>query len=161
MAYKLGPRSRQRLEGVHPDLVCVVERAIQITPVDFTVLEGVRTVERQKTLLAKGASKTMNSRHLTGHAVDLGACLDGSVRWDWPLYYPIADAMKQAAEELGIRVYWGACWSCINDEDNVSDAVIAYIERKKAVGKKPFMDGPHFQLPWSDFPDNACLEEAS
>lgn len=155
MAYKLGTRSRQRLIGVHHDLVRVVERAIEITEVDFTVLEGLRTAERQRRLLDKGATTTMRSRHLTGHAVDLGAYVDGSVRWDWPLYHKIADAMKQAAEELGIRVYWGACWSCINDEDDLSDAVTAYLERKKASGKRPFMDGPHFQLSWEDYPSEA------
>ena len=71
MSYALGERSRQRLACVHPDLVKVVERAIQITPVDFTVLEGRRTKERQAELLKAGATTTMNSRHLTGHAVDL------------------------------------------------------------------------------------------
>ena len=81
MQYSLGERSRQRLEGVHHDLVRVVERAIQITPVDFTVLEGLRTIQRQQQLLAAGATTTLKSRHLTGHAVDLGAFVGGEVRW--------------------------------------------------------------------------------
>lgn len=106
MAYKLGKRSRQRLEGVHPDLVKVVERAIEITEVDFTVLEGLRTVERQKKLLAKGASKTMRSRYITGHAVDLGAYVDGRVDWSWPLYHRVAAAVKWAAKELEIPITW-------------------------------------------------------
>ena len=127
MGFKLSARSLGRLAGVHSDLVSVVERAIQITEVDFTVLEGVRTKSRQKELVASGASQTMNSRHLTGHAVDLGAWVAGSVRWDWPLYHKIADAMKQAAKELGTPIEWGGDWTS-------------------------FKDGPHYQLPWSHYP---------
>lgn len=122
MAYKLSNRSLKRLQGVHPDLVLVVKRAIEITKVDFTVLEGLRTLERQKKLVKQGASKTTNSRHLTGHAVDLGAYVDGGVSWHWPLYHKIADAMFFAAGELGIDIEWGGDWSS-------------------------FPDGPHFQLP--------------
>lgn len=95
MSFSLGARSESRLEGVHADLVRVVRRAIAITPVDFTVLEGVRTVARQRQLVDAGASRTMNSRHLTGHAVDLGAIVAGKVRWDWPLYHQIAKAMAR------------------------------------------------------------------
>ena len=127
MGYTLGSRSKKRLEGVHPDLVRVVERAIELTEVDFTVLEGMRTVARQKKLVAKGASTTMNSRHLTGHAVDIGAWIDGTVRWDWPLYYKLADAMKQAAKELNVDLEWGGDW-------------------------KSFKDGPHYQLSWAAYP---------
>lgn len=127
MSYALGERSRQRLAGVHPDLVKVVERAIQITPVDFTVLEGLRTIQLQQELLKSGASTTLKSRHLTGHAVDLGAYVAGSIRWDWPLYYKIADAMKAASAELGIPVEWGGDW-------------------------KKFKDGPHWQLPHKEYP---------
>lgn len=127
MTYKLGPTSLLRLQDVHQDLVKVVERAIQLTEVDFTVLEGLRTKERQAQLLKAGATTTMNSRHLTGHAVDLGALVGGKVRWDWPLYYKIADAMKAASAELGIPVEWGGDW-------------------------KKFKDGPHWQLPHKEYP---------
>jgi len=127
MGYRLGTRSKQRLEGLHPDLVAVVERAIQITRIDFTVLEGMRTLDRQKKLVERGASTTLNSRHLTGHAVDLGAYVDGEVRWDWPLYHKIADAMKQAALELKVDMEWGGDW-------------------------KSFPDGPHYQLSWKSYP---------
>ena len=127
MGYKLGMRSKHRLKGVHPDLVAVVKRAIEISSVDFTVLEGMRTVSRQRELVDKGASTTMNSRHLTGHAVDLGAWVDGTVRWDWPLYHKIAAAMKKASKELGVRVEWGGDWAS-------------------------FPDGPHFQLNWEEYP---------
>ena len=127
MAYVLGKRSKERMGGVHPDLVKVVERAIELTEVDFTVLEGLRDLARQKELLAKGATTTLNSRHLTGHAVDLGAWVDGTVRWDWPLYYKIADAIKAAADELDIDIVWGGDW-------------------------QSFKDGPHFQLDWKTYP---------
>ena len=118
--YSLGPRSKQRLRGVHPDLVKVVERAIKITEVDFTVLEGLRTPERQKALVEAGASQTLNSRHLTGHAVDLGAWVGDEVRWDWPLYHKIAAAMKEAARLEGVEIVWGGDWK--------------------------MRDGPHFEL---------------
>ncbi len=129
MTFSLGPKSRQMLKGVHPDLVAVVERAIKITDRDFTVIEGLRTTERQKTLVAAGKSKTMNSRHLTGHAVDLGPWpLNGDFDEDgilniadWDEYHPIADAMKQAAADLGVKIVWGGDW-------------------------KSFPDGPHFEL---------------
>lgn len=127
MTFKLGPRSVARLKGVHPDLVKVVERAIQLSTVDFTVLEGLRTIERQKALVDAGSSQTMNSRHLDGHAVDLGAWVDGQVDWSWPLYSRIADAMKRAADELNVPIEWGGSW-------------------------KKFPDGPHFQLPWKEYP---------
>ena len=127
MAYKLGMRSKRRLKGLHPDLVAVVKRAIELTEIDFTVLEGMRSVSRQRELVNKGASTTMNSRHLTGHGVDLGALVNGKVRWDWPLYHKIADAMKQAAQEKGVDLEWGGDW-------------------------KSFPDGPHFQLSWKSYP---------
>lgn len=127
MSYKLGLKSKFRLRGVHPDLVRVVSRAIELTPVDFTVLEGLRSTIRQVELFKSGASKTMKSRHLTGHAVDLGALVSGSVRWDWPLYYKLAEAMKTASLELLIPLEWGGDW-------------------------ETFKDGPHFQLPWKEYP---------
>ena len=121
MSFKLSRRSLERLQKVHPDLVKVVLLAIELTEVDFGVTEGVRTVERQRELFAKGASKTMNSRHLTGHAVDLVAYVGSEVRWDWPLYHKIADAMKRAANSLGVPIVWGGDW-------------------------RTFKDGPHFEL---------------
>ena len=127
MIFKLGKRSRERLAGVHPDLIRVVEQAIQYTKVDFSVLGGVRTKARQIELIRAGASKTMNSRHLTGHAVDLGAWVNDEVRWDWPLYHRIAEAMLQASTELGVPVVWGGSWDS-------------------------FPDGPHFELDRRKYP---------
>ena len=114
MNYKLSQRSIERLKGVHPDLVSVVMLAIERTDVDFLVTEGLRTKERQRELVAAGASKTMNSRHITGHAVDLAAYVNG-IRWDWPLYEKIAKAMKQAAYELNIKIEWGGDWKSFKD----------------------------------------------
>lgn len=122
MTFKLGSTSLARLKGVHPDLVAVVKRAIEITPIDFTVLEGLRTKERQRLLVAKGASKTMNSYHITGHAVDIAPLVDGKVTWDWKYYNQLAPFIKQAAEELGVNITWGGNW-------------------------KTFKDGPHWQIP--------------
>jgi len=115
MTFKLSARSLGRLEGVHPDLVRVVKRAIQLTPVDFMITEGLRTRERQAQLLKAGASRTMNSRHLTGHAVDVAAMIGPEVRWDWPLYPKIAAAFKQAAAEEAVRIVWGGDWKSLRD----------------------------------------------
>lgn len=129
--YKLGNRSLKRLKGVHPDLVAVVKKAIEITDQDFSVVEGLRSIQRQRKLVAAGKSKTMNSRHLTGHAVDLIPYpFNGDVDQDgipniedWDQYYPVAEAMKSAARELRIPVEWGGDW-------------------------RTFKDGPHYQLSW-------------
>lgn len=122
MSFILSQKSMRRLEGVNPALVQVVKRAIQITPIDFIVVEGLRTRERQAYLVEKGASKTMNSRHLTGDAVDLAPIVDNKVSWDWKHFYPLAEAVKQAAKEVKVEVEWGGDWTS-------------------------FKDGPHWQLP--------------
>lgn len=130
---ELLPRDEQRLVGVHPDLVRVVRRARRSVP--FIVTEGVRTKERQAELVRIGASRTMNSRHLTGHAVDLAYWVDdgdgrpegGEIRWDWPLYEKIGAAMKAAAAAEQVSMDWGGDW-------------------------KSFRDGPHFELRWALYP---------
>lgn len=127
MTYLFSEKSRTRLAGVHPDLVKVVNRALQLSTVDFAVVEGLRTRERQKELFAAGASKTMNSRHITGHAVDLAPVIGGQIRWDWPPFYDIEKAMKAAAQEIGVDVTWGGDW--------VS-----------------FKDGPHWELSRETYP---------
>ena len=124
MPYTLSNKSLAKLDGVHPDLVAVVKRAIQISEQDFSVGEGLRSLSRQRELVNTGKSTTMNSRHLTGHAVDL---FPYPLSWDWNYFYPIADAMKQAAEELGVDLEWGGDW-------------------------RSFPDGPHFQLSWESYP---------
>lgn len=122
--YKLGSKSKSKLVGLHPDLKAVVELAIKKTKKDFTVLEGMRTRERQRKLVRDGKSTTMNSRHLTGHAVDIAPW---PISWEWKDFYPLEKAMKDAAKELGVPLEWGGDW-------------------------KSFPDGPHFQLPWSKYP---------
>jgi len=115
MSFRLSQRSRAALQGVHPDLVAVVEAALELTPVDFMVTEGLRTAARQAELVRAGASRTLNSRHLTGHAVDVAALVDGQVRWDWPLYPRIAEAFKAAAKGRGVRLIWGGDWPRLRD----------------------------------------------
>ena len=121
----LTARSVRNLLGVHPDLCKVIEAAVVVMPLDggvsFIVTEGLRTHKRQAQLVASGASKTMNSRHLTGHAVDVAAMLGGVVRWDWPLYNRLAQVFKNKANVLGIHIVWGGDW-------------------------REFKDGPHFEL---------------
>ncbi|MBD3832877.1 MAG: M15 family metallopeptidase [Brevundimonas sp.] len=115
MTYRLSVRSRDRMKGVHPDLVKVVERAIQLTAIDFMITEGLRTPARQAELVKAGASRTSNSRHITGHAVDVAALVEGQVRWDWPLYGRIAAAFRQAAKELRVPLTWGGDWPKLRD----------------------------------------------
>jgi peptidoglycan L-alanyl-D-glutamate endopeptidase CwlK len=122
MTFHLSEKSLRRLDGVHPDLVKVVKRAIEITPVDFLLIEGLRTKARQAYLLDAGKSRTMNSYHLTGHAVDIAPIVDGKVSWDWKHYYPLADAMMAAAKELNVKIEWGGKF-------------------------KTFPDAPHWQIP--------------
>ena len=125
MSYKLGTRSLQNLSGVHPDLVAVVKLAISITEQDFTVIEGIRNINRQRELYKAGKSTTMNSRHITGHAVDM---VPWPVDWnDLERFEVMADAMKQAAEELDIPIVWGGDW-------------------------KSFYDAPHFELDRKSYP---------
>lgn len=130
---QLSARDQQRLQGVHPDLVRVVTRAAEITDIPFTVIEGVRTRERQAQLLRQRKTTTMNSRHLTGHAVDLVplADTDGDgdieISWRWQDYFRLAPVIKAVAVELGVALEWGGDW-------------------------REFKDGPHWQLPWKTYP---------
>ncbi len=130
--FVLSQKSKDRLKGVHPDLIKVVERAIQISPLDFGITEGVRSVERQKQLLAEGKSTTMNSRHIPGKdgtskAFDIVVYINGQVNWDMENYRKVSEAIKKAAAELKVPVEWGGDW-------------------------KSFKDGPHFQLPYAKYP---------
>lgn len=117
----LNPRSEKNLAGVHPKLVSVVRRAADVSDIEFMVIEGLRTIDRQKQLVAKGASKTMNSKHITGHAVDLAPMVDGEIRWDWPLFHKLAPIIKQAAKDMGVNIVWGGDW-------------------------RSFADGPHWEI---------------
>ncbi|OPH36520.1 M15 family metallopeptidase [Moraxella lacunata] len=146
--FSLGELSLKRLQGVNPNLVKVVKRAIEITGVDFRVSEGVRTIEKQREYVRTGKSQTMNSRHLTGHAVDLVAIVDGQASWDFSHYFTIAKAMAQASSELGVNVRWGGAWTVITNKSGTpQDWVKAYKNERAKLGKKPFLDGVHFELP--------------
>ena len=149
MSFELSLRSLDRLNGVDDSLVVVVKRAIQLTEVDFGVSEGLRSVARQAELVSKGASKTMNSKHIDGLAVDLVAYIDGRVSWELNLYDNIADAMAAAAKEYGVTIRWGGAWH-IDDigtwEGKMEDAMTTYIDLRRSQGKRPFIDGPHFEL---------------
>jgi uncharacterized protein YcbK (DUF882 family) len=119
--FKLSKRSEDNLKGVKPQLVAVVRRALELSSVDFGITEGLRTHDRQKQLFAEGKSQTMNSRHLIGEAVDVVAYVGGTVSWEFPLYRKIAEAFKQASQELNTPIEWGGDW-------------------------KNLIDGPHFQM---------------
>ncbi len=127
MTFKLSIASEAKLLGVHPELAGVVRKAIQLTTTDFKVIEGVRTIEKQREYFEAGKSKTMRSRHLSGHAVDLAPIIDGKISWEPEEFRPIAIAMRQAAHKLGVEIEWGGDW-------------------------KSFVDMPHFQLPWARYP---------
>jgi peptidoglycan LD-endopeptidase CwlK len=127
ICFCLCKKSIQILCGVHTDLAIIVEKAITLSTVDFSVIEGVRTKARQQQLLEANATQTLNSRHLTGHAVDLVPLLNGKADWSWPLYDQIALAMKESAKSLALHIEWGGDW-------------------------ETFKDGAHFQLPWDKYP---------
>lgn len=133
MSIILSARSLERLDGAHPDLRRVFARAAAISDIDFTILEVLRSVERQRLLKASGASQIMNSRHLAhpsdgkSRAVDAAPLLGGQVSWDWPLYRNLAPIIKEAARLENVPIVWGGDW-------------------------KTFKDGPHWELPRKAYP---------
>ena len=152
--FKLSSRSLEKLEGVNPVLVDTVKRAIQLSKVDFGVIYGVRSLAEQEKLYKAGRSQTMKSRHLiqpdgTSHAVDLMAYDGSNPSWDIVMYDDIADAMKAAAKETGAKICWGASWH-IDDitkwDGTMEEAMNAYVDLRRGQGRRPFIDGPHFQL---------------
>jgi peptidoglycan L-alanyl-D-glutamate endopeptidase CwlK len=153
MAFKLSQRSLGRLDGVKAEMHSVVCHAITVSNVDFGVICGLRTPEEQADLVARGASQTHKSKHLTGDAVDLMAYVyaNGANRasWELNLYDDIADAMKEAAVREGVKIRWGAAWH-IDDfrdwEGTAEEAMNAYIDLRRSQGRRPFIDGPHFEL---------------
>ena len=149
MAFNLSKRSLDKMAGVDENLVAVVKRAIELTKIDFGVIYGMRTEEEQKKLVAAGKSQTMKSKHLVGRAVDLMAYVDGSGCWELNVYDDLCDAMKEAAKELGIAIKWGAAWSegdIRTYEGTSEDAMMKYIDLRRSEGRRPFIDGPHFEL---------------
>ena len=147
--YKLSQRSLDRLEGVDERLQAVVRHAINATKTDFGVICGMRTLEEQRALVEKGASQTMKSKHLEGLAVDLMAYIGSRGSWELNLYDDIADAMAEAAREVDVPIVWGAAWTVPNIaqfDSTMEDAMNSYIDERRAQNRRPFIDGPHFQI---------------
>jgi len=149
MAYKLSTKSQERLMGVEPELKEVVYEAIKVTKIDFGVIEGLRTEEKQKQLVESGASQTMKSKHLEGRAVDLMAYIGGRGSWELNVYDEIADAMKEAAIKVDVAVRWGAAWTVTDIREwkgTMEEAMNSYIDTRRGQGRRPFIDAPHFEL---------------
>jgi len=147
MSYVLGPKSEKNLIGVKAPMVILVRRAIQITDQDFQVHDGVRTPEEQAQNIANGVSWTNKSDHLIGEAVDLVPWINGKLSWDWQGCYKIAVAMQKASVMMDIPIIWGGVWDRIlNDIGNPEDECRKYVQRRRALGKKANIDGPHFEL---------------
>lgn len=150
MSYRYGAKSEANLVGVHPDIVAVARRALVLSPIDFAVHDGVRTLAEQMALVASGASKTLDSYHLTGDAVDLVPYVNGKLRWEHPLCNQVARAVQLAAGELGVRLVWGRVWDMelVELDDDFDAERLAYVRRYQGVHglkKLPLDDGPHFQ----------------
>jgi peptidoglycan LD-endopeptidase CwlK len=149
MSFRLSQRSFDKLEGVDEQLVATVKLAIAVAKIDFGVICGLRTIEEQRVLVDKGASKTMRSKHLDGKAVDLMAYIGSRGSWELNLYDDIADAMKEAAVETGAVLRWGAAWHIPDIRQwngTMEDAMNAYVDLRRSEGKRPFIDGPHFEI---------------
>ena len=148
--YKLSQRSLDRMDGIDERLEAVVRHAITATKTDFGVICGMRTLEEQRALVEKGASQTMKSKHLDGHAVDLMAYIGSRGSWELNLYDDIADAMAEAAREVDVPIRWGAAWNIPNiaqfDGGTMEDAMNSYIDERRSQNRRPFIDGPHFEL---------------
>lgn len=146
--FALSAGSKKELLNVHEALVSVVERAVQISVQEFAVHDGIRTLAEQQKMVQSGASQTMDSRHLTGHAVDLVPYINGKLRWEWPPIYLIADAMRIGASELKVPLRWGGAWDVefTDSTEPPQDLVAKYVSRRKKLGLSAFIDGPHFEL---------------
>jgi peptidoglycan L-alanyl-D-glutamate endopeptidase CwlK len=145
--FSFSQKSLDKFQGVDIRLVALAKRALQLSTIDFVVNEGLRSKERQASLVKSGASKTLNSKHLDGLAIDLVPFVNGQLSWDWSYYYTLAEAVKQAAIELDIPVVWGGCWDKpLQLLGPIKAEVEAYVGRRKALGKSAFIDGPHFEL---------------
>lgn len=153
MTFSLGQNSKNELVGVAPVLVKVVNLGIQLTEQDFVVYDGGRTEAQQREYVRRGTSKTMHSRHLIqpdglGHAVDLVPWINGKARWEWGAIYPIAEAMREASERLGVRLVWGGVWDRdLGTYGRGAEAMKAGVaEYQKRHPGPDFIDGPHFEL---------------
>jgi peptidoglycan L-alanyl-D-glutamate endopeptidase CwlK len=164
MSFRFGTKSEKEMIGVDAGLIRVVRRALQMSSVDFSVHDGLRTIEEQRALVKRGASWTMKSRHLEGKAVDLVPYVNGKLRWEWPLCFEIAKAMLKASHEHNVDITWGGVWdSTLHDilHRRKGESIIDLFQKeqdryvkefraaRRAAGKKvrsPHLDGPHFQI---------------
>ena len=152
MPFELSHRSLVNLQGVHPDLQNLVVRTLQISPLDFAVIQGLRTEDEEAQDVANGKSETMHSRHLAGkdgfaHAIDFMAFVDGKGTWDEPAYHQVAEAFRQAAVEMNIPIGWGGAWQGLLNSFPSADAARAtYLAERAALGKPAFADLDHIQL---------------
>lgn len=147
--FKFSQRSENNFKGVHPDLVAVVKLALSFTTQDFTVTQGVRTLEEQRKLLQEKKTQTLNSKHLPqadgyGHAIDI---VPYPVNWTLEKFYPIAEAFRKAAKTLNVKIRWGGSWHILNDTDQpIAVLIEQYAQSKRKVKQKAFIDAPHFEL---------------
>ena len=149
MTFKLSTRSIDRMAGIEPDLIEMVKTAITLTKVDFGVTCGMRTLAEQEALVAKGASKTMKSKHLEGRAVDLVAYVGSNITWQLNMYDDLADAMADACCEFGVPIKWGAAWTVGDIGDwngTMEEAMNSYVDLRRSQGRRPFIDAPHFEM---------------
>ncbi|MCS3505459.1 M15 family metallopeptidase [Achromobacter sp. JUb104] len=152
--FVLSAGSKKELLRVHEALVSIVEKAVQLSVQEFAVHDGIRTIAEQQQMVQRGASQTLDSRHVSGHAVDLVPYINGKLRWEWPPIYLIADAMRIGAQELKIPLRWGGAWDVdfTNSTELPEDLVANYVARRKKQGLSAFIDGPHFELQRSQYP---------
>lgn len=157
MKFCLSSRSLEKLEGLHPDLIKVVMRAIEITSIDFGVTQGVRSIEDQASYFVKGASQRLVSRHMTGHAVDVQAYIGGNRIMTAEPYFTIADAFLKAGNEYGISLEWGGAFGLeLNKFKSAKDAWRTY--QAIRIGRKKFFDGFHFNLTDKAYPADKIKE---
>ena len=149
MSFKLSQRSLDKMDGVDERLIAVAKLAIQNTSIDFGVICGLRTIEEQRVLFDKGASKTMASKHISGDALDLMAYIGSRGSWELNLYDNIGDAIIDAAREVGVGLRWGAAWHCPDVREwngSCEDLMNAYVDLRRSQGKRPFIDAPHWEI---------------
>jgi peptidoglycan L-alanyl-D-glutamate endopeptidase CwlK len=147
--FKLGTTSKSRLEGLDGRLIRGVSYAINITKVDLFVVEGIRGLEQQKWNVASGVSQTMDSKHLTGDAVDIAAYVGREAVWEGPDMFVVGEAMRKGFQHQGTSVRWGGAWhipDITKYEGTLEEANEEYIALRKSQGKKPFIDLPHWEL---------------
>jgi peptidoglycan L-alanyl-D-glutamate endopeptidase CwlK len=145
--WKFGGRSEMKMADVDENLIKVARLALTYSSVDFGITCGLRTQHEQNQLMATGKTQTRHSRHQDGMAVDVVAYVDGKVSWDLDHYITISDAFAKACKELGVPLRWGGAWTHNLNEHTGTEAHEAYVSLRKSQGRRPFIDGPHYEIP--------------